>query len=280
MSLDKTLASHLLTAHPAQAAAVLEGLPDQAVLGIFGETSAPVVATTLARVAPLRAAGLLSGVAGDLAQEVVLHLGLDLSADLVRRMEPDRRSSFVECLEPTVAEMLKALIQFPEGTVGSLMDSRVLALPLDVTASDAIEQIRRTPDSIRYNLYVVDREARLVGVLNLRELLLADRDQTLESIARSDVMSIQGHEHRSAILDHPAWREAHSLPVVDREGVYLGAIRYHTLRRLERESTRNRVRQSAHTAEALGELFSTGMEGLLGALTNIGAPIEGPDAED
>ena len=74
-----------------------------------------------------------------------------------------------------------------------------------------------------------------MGVLNLRELLLADRKQTLKSVARSDVMSIQGHQDRNAILAHPAWREAHSLPVVDRQGLYLGAIRYRTLRRLESE---------------------------------------------
>ena len=94
-------------------------------------------------------------------------------------------------------------------------------------------------------------------------------------------MSIQGHQDRNAILAHPAWREAHSLPVVDRQGLYLGAIRYRTLRRLESESARHRARQDSHTAEALGDLFSTGMEGLLGAFTNIAVPdiAGGPDAE-
>ncbi len=281
MSLDQTLASHLLAAHPSQAAAVLEDLSDDAVLGVLAAAPAPVAAAVLARVAPLHAAAVLSQIEGELGRDVVLHLGLDLSADLARRMEPDHRAGFLGTLEPAVAEMLETLIQFPEGTAGSLMDSRVLCLPLDVTVGDAIEQIRNAPDSIRYNLYVVDRERRLVGVLNLRELLLADRKQTLKSVARSDVMSIQGHQDRNAILAHPAWREAHSLPVVDRQGLYLGAIRYRTLRRLESESARHRARQDSHTAEALGDLFSTGMEGLLGAFTNIAVPdiAGGPDAE-
>ena len=151
------------------------------------------------------------------------------------------------------------------------MDSRVLALPLDVTAAEAIDQIRRAPENIRYNLYVVDRDHRLVGVLNLRELLLAGRQDTLGDIARRDVLSIQGHEDRAAVLAHPAWREAHSLPVVDRKGVYLGAIRYRTWRLLMEQTRKEVAAGDATTADALGDLFSTGMAGVIGALTHLAA---------
>ena len=278
MSLDKRLAGRLLADHPGQAAAVLERLSDEAVVGVVIEATAPVAAVALSHLAPLRAASLLSQVGGRFARELMPLMGLDVLADLTRRMDPDARDRFLGGLDPGAARLLEGLIQFPEGTAGSLMDSRVLALPLDVTAGEAIEQIRKAPDSIRYNLYVVDRERRLVGVLNLRELLLADHEQTLGSVAKRDVMSIEGHRDRAAVLAHPAWRAAHSLPVIDRAGVYLGALRYRTWRRLEDEATRHRERNDSHTADALGDLFSAGVEGLLGALTNLASPTTRRDS--
>ena len=138
-----------------------------------------------------------------------------------------------------------------------------------MTVGEAIAQIRRSPDYVRYNLYVVDREGRLVGVLNLRELLLSDSKEPLESIARRDVHSIQSHEGRAAILRHPAWKEAHSLPVVDRRGTYLGAIRYRAWRLLEEEMRGGRARRDSTTADALGDLFATSVAGAVGALTEL-----------
>lgn len=271
MSLEKSLATRLLADHPDEAAAVLETLSEEAVASVLAETGPPSAAQVLARLAPHRAAAALSELPAPVAHEVVVHLGFDEAADMIRRMEPELRAAFVESLDPELVRPLNALLEFPERTAGSLMDSRVLALPVDVTAAEAIDQIRRAPENIRYNLYVVDREQRLVGVMNLRELLLADRKEQLGAIARREVLSIQGHEGLSAVLAHPAWREAHSLPVVDRRGVYLGAIRYRTWRRLEEESRRDAARAHATTADALGDLFSTGMVGVIGALTHIAA---------
>jgi len=161
------------------------------------------------------------------------------------------------------------------------MDTGVLALPLDVSAGDAIDRIRRAPENVRYNLYIVDRERRLVGVLNLRELLLADRKESLGALARQDVMSIEGHETAQAVLRHAAWREAHSLPVVDRRGVYLGAIRYRTWRHLLDRAAETRGRRDETTVTALGDLVSAGMAGLLGALVDAAVPaVGGPDGAE
>ncbi|NNM34333.1 MAG: CBS domain-containing protein, partial [Gemmatimonadetes bacterium] len=134
---------------------------------------------------------------------------------------------------------------------------------------DAVDRIRKSPGQVRYNLYVVDRGGRLVGVLNLRELLLAERKQTLGEIARRDVLSVPSTATRSLILGHPAWREAHSLPVVDREGTYLGAIRYRTWRLLEEEAQQNRARRDTTTSDALGDLLATGVAGAVGAFTDL-----------
>ncbi len=269
MSLERTLSIRLLSAHPSEAAAVLETMSPDVAASTLVDAPATTIAGVLRRSAPNQAAFVLGQLPPELAQGVIGDLGFDDTADLVRRMDEEPRERFVASLEPELATPLRTLLEFPEGTAGSLMDSRVLALPVDVTAGDAIDQIRRAPDHVRYNLYVVDRERRLVGVLNLRELMLADRDAELGSIARREVLSVEGRADRSVVMAHEAWREAHSLPVVDRQGTYLGAIRYRTWRLLLEDATRERARRDPTTADALGDLFSAGLAGVLGAFTHI-----------
>ncbi len=277
-SLERTLAARLLTAYPDEAAAVLETLPDASALAVLCDIDAGSAAGVLTSLAPNRAATVLSGLEAPTGREIVAQLGLADAADILRRMGDSAREALLEGLDPELADRIRTLVGFPDGTAGSLMDSSVLAMPLDVTAGEAIDQIRRTPDHVRYNLYIVDRERRLVGVLNLRELLLADRKEELGALARQDVLSIEGHETAQAVLRHPAWREAHSLPVVDRRGVYLGAIRYRTWRRLA-ERASGRGRRDPTTVTALGELVAAGMGGLLGALVDAAGP-PGPGGVD
>lgn len=271
MSLEKTLATRLLGEHPDEAAAVLEGLPEEVTVSVLADAPSETASQVLARLAPHRAAVVLGGFEPSLGNQVVAHLGFDATADLIRRMEQERRERFVAVLEPELARPIRTLLQFSQGTAGSLMDSRVLALPLDVTAGEAIARIRKTPDNVRYNLYVMDRERRLVGVLNLRELMLAEPTARLGSIARHDVLSIDAHADQNAVMSHRAWREAHSLPVVDRAGVYLGAIRYRTWRLLVEEAARDSERRDPTTADALGDLFWTGMAGVIGAFAHVAA---------
>lgn len=269
MELERELATRLLEAHPRTAAAALESLSNDEIFAVLADAPAAATALVLRQIAPQVGSEVLGRMSGPEAEEVVNHLGFDDAADLIRRLPPDRRSRFVAALTPSSGTALEALVAFPPDTAGVFMDSTVLALPEDVTVSDAVDRIRKSPGQVRYNLYVVDRGGRLVGVLNLRELLLAERKQTLGDIARREVLSIQADANRSLILGHPAWREAHSLPVVDGEGTYLGAIRYRTWRLLEEEAVQRRARRDTTTADALGDLLATGVAGAAGAFTDL-----------
>ena len=252
MKLERALAAHLLETDPAAAARALEALPDAAALTVLATAPSREGASVLSQIAPHRGSELLAAMRTAEAEQILDELGADHAADLVRRLPPRDRKRFVDSLAPEYGRALSALLDLPSGTAGALMDSRVLALPEDVTVADAVTQIRQSPQHVRYNLYVVDRERRLVGVLNLRELLLADPGGTLGSIALREVLSIFAGEDRRAVLEHPAWREAHSLPVVDRRGVYLGAIRYRTWRRLADEADRGRGTAGYHDRRCPG----------------------------
>ncbi|MBW2495201.1 MAG: CBS domain-containing protein, partial [Deltaproteobacteria bacterium] len=201
-------------------------------------------------------------------------LPLDVASRLTRRLPAECAEAALEKLGPRSSRALRALLHFRENTAGSLMDPNVLALPSDLTAREALQQIRKTPESARYNVYVVDSEQRLAGAVNLRELLLAKPQSRLADLMVRDPLRLDAHADRSVIVTHPGWKEVHSLPVVDEGGGYLGAVRYRTLRALEEEMQRGRT-EDGDVRESLGQLFSAGAGGLLDALTSFGPPRSG-----
>jgi magnesium transporter len=181
----------------------------------------------------------------------------------------ERRDLVLSLIPMRPQRALRTLVSYPEQTAGSLMDPEVLALPDDITAREARRRVRSSPEHARYNVYVVDREGRLVGALNLRELFLAAPSAALASVMTRRVHRLSAAADRLAIVQHPGWREVHSLPVVDLDGRYLGALRYRTLRRLE-EQLRGVADAAEVTVDALGELFAAGAGGVLRALTSDG----------
>jgi magnesium transporter len=237
----------------ADASAVLESVPPRQ------------AAAVLARMSPHSAAEVLEQLGLEAAAAQIEALEQDVAARLARRLTEARRVAVFAALPSRAKRTLETLLAFPENTAGALMDPEVLALAEDLTAADALARIREVPDQARYNLYVVDRHQALVGVINLRELMLAQPERELTEFMTRNPVRLDAGADRAAVISHPGWKRVHSIPVVDERGGYLGAVRYRTLRQLEEELL-GAAQTDANAAEALGEVFTAGASGLLDAL--------------
>ena len=274
MNLYRMLASGLLESHPDDAARVLESLPEESARAVLSGVPSAVAAETLRHMAPHKAASTLQGLSRADAGPIVESLGPDLAANILRRMDAEARETLVAALSEGRARSLRTLLSYPAGTAGAVMDPDVLALPGDITAEEAVAQIRAAPERVRYNLYVLDRDHVLVGVLNLRELFLARRRDLLSAIAHPEVLSIRAEADHVAVVKHAAWDEVRSIPVVDGRGVYLGAVRYQAMRRLEEQLRLGEPEDATSTVAALSDLFSTGIAGVFGTLAaSVAQPL-------
>lgn len=262
MELEQQLALRVLAAHPREAAQVTERLPAESVAGLLGATSPKDGAHVLAQMPALVAGRVLVALPVERAAALLTELPVDLGVLFLRGLAPELRDPILGALPRGRARALRSLLGFAEGTAGALMDPEVLALPEDLTAREAVERVRESPHAARYNVYIVDREQHLVGVINQRELLLASPDATLSSFMTRRVHRLSAQADRVAVVSHPAWRAVHSLPVVDRGGIYLGTIRYRAFRELE-EALREKRAGSSLTAQALGDLLRTGASAVL-----------------
>jgi magnesium transporter len=265
------LANALIERHPERAADVLERVDAAQTSALFVRADPRCAAQVLRQLSPGRAAHVVEALPAADAAALLDTLALDTVARLLRTLESGVVERLLAHADARRARMLRVALRYPEHTAGALMDPGVLALPASLTVADALERFREEPENAHYNLYVIDAEHHLVGAFNLRELFLAPAETRLDELMIRSPFSVRTDADRATVVSHPGWRAVHSLPVVDPDGRFVGALRYRTLRELE-EAMLQRSHADASSAAALGDLFATGAAALLDALA---APVAG-----
>jgi len=264
VSLDLDVACEYLRKHPLPASKILEQMPLEEAAAALESVPTGIAAKVLEYVTASPASQLLMAVSPERAGAWLDALPIEVAARYLRRCG-SAAERVLEHASEERRQSLHSMLRYAENTAGALLDPEVMAFAEDLSVRDAQERVRSGADHARYNLYVTDRDDRLVGVFNLRELFLAHPDQKVAEIASPNVMRLRATADASTIISHPGWRRVHALPVVDESGCYLGAIRYVGLRRLQ-DALAAKPDDGAQTAEALGDVFSLGLSGMLDLL--------------
>src|SRR5262245_13812653 len=156
--------------------------------------------------------------------------GRERMARLIEQMSSDDRVNLMRRLMPRVAEQLLRLVDeadrrdiatltsYPDGTVGALMTPDYAWLHANPTAADAVERPRQqAPDSETiYSIFVLEERSRkLLGVLSLRELILAPRTAPVRELMRTDFVSLKVTDDRTQAAKELARYDLLALPVLD-----------------------------------------------------------------
>src|SRR5215207_4312978 len=204
------------TLSPVHRTEVVESLDNETAADTLEEMSTEAQARILEEMDEERAADILEEMSPDDAVDVLDEMDEDKAQELFDLMEEDEKADVAE------------LMHFEHDTAGGLMTTEFIVFPKTLTAGEAIARLREmaeTPGMIYY-LYVVEEENswKLLGVISLRSLILADPSMPLEDVMRT--------EYQRADPDEPARDVAHriaeynllALPVIDDTGDILGII--------------------------------------------------------
>jgi magnesium transporter len=266
MNADWPLTQTFLQSHPYEAGLVLEKLLPSEAAALLRQVPLSIAAPVLERMTSSIGAQCLLALPADPAAAIIEKLSLDAAARLLRCLSAVDREHLLPAVSAKRSTSLQRLLRYPLGTAGALMDPETLTLPQSLLVSEALERVQRFPQHTLYYLYIVDQEQTLTGVMNLRELMLADRQDRLSSVMHTRVERLSASANLTAILLNHAWREFYALPVTDNEGRFLGALRSKTLRRLELETARKPLDESLTAVLSLGELCWIGFGGMLAGL--------------
>ena len=265
MNLEQQLLAQFATDHPAEVASALASMSHREAALVLGDL-APVTAAGLLHYLPsLSAALALEQLSVEEATAILIAVRPYIAASILRATPSERRAAVITCFPPRLQATISNLLVYAEDTAGALMDSAVPTAFEQETVSQVLERLQRNPEHTLYYLYVVADNQRLVGVVNMRELMSARSDAPLASVYTPNVASIAASATWQTVVGHPVWGSVHALPVVDEDDRFVGVIRYKTARDLEQRQASDALTDSGlQTASALGEVFGLGLRGLFG----------------
>ncbi len=183
-------------------------------------------------------AELLSELSSELQSNIMEALGKEKASDILEEMDTDEAVDFLGEITPQEsrelldlmpkeeAEEIEELLKYEENTAGSIMNNEFVALPEDLTAEEAISKIRElSPEAeMIYYVYIVDKRERLIGVISLRDLIVADPKAKISKIMKEDVISVLDIEDQEVAARIISDYDFLALPVIDKRGVLLGII--------------------------------------------------------
>jgi magnesium transporter len=153
-------------------------------------------------------------------------LPADNRADIYKRMDEPAREKLLPALAKAERDDILNLAAFEEGTVGSITTSDYATVRKDMTVAEALQELRAAaPDKETiYVIYVLDELRRLVGVLSLRELVLATEQTRVADLMHHEPIFAQVDWPREEAARLIARHDLLALPVVDSENQMVGIV--------------------------------------------------------
>lgn len=222
---DRSLAAILIAEHPEEAARVMEQADDAEVAAVLDRQPPPHVVAVLGRLSPEKAATTLAHLGDDQTRQVLAYMPPHRASALLSRLDEATRELNLVLADPDTEKDLRELSEYPAGSAGSLMDPRVTAFRPTTTVAQAVRRLRSLGKTRVQNLFLVDEEGRLSGVVPLQSLVLAARGEPLQTLASPPVAVAEATWQREAVLEELERHQVGSLPVVDFEGRLVGVLR-------------------------------------------------------
>lgn len=219
--------AELLKQHPAEVADIISELKDEEAVEVLHRLfERRKAADALGEMDPEDAARLYTELSHEERLQILTRMAPDDAVDLLEELPPDMVRDLLARLTREDSVELSELLSYEPDTAGGLMSPDVVAVRADSTVADAIETLRKEAEEAEtlYYAYVVDDHDTLIGVLALRDLVLAKPDQRIRSIVRTELVSLpvdMDAEEVTNVFDKYNYL---ALPVVDEAGKLLGIV--------------------------------------------------------
>src|SRR6266700_1701090 len=212
--------------HPADIADILEQLDVEDAGAVLDRVSTETAADTLNEVETPLQSELLSELDPRRASELLEQLAPDDAADILADMPREEAERLLSLMPAGDAQSIRDLLRYGAETAGGIMTTEVFSLSEHLTCEETLVYLRRSSEHLEmiYNLYVVDDEHRLVGVVSLRELVVADPATHLEDLMDRDVIKVSTDTDQEEVARIIAKYDLLGVPVVDNENHLVGLI--------------------------------------------------------
>ncbi|MCL2618992.1 MAG: magnesium transporter [Defluviitaleaceae bacterium] len=181
---------------------------------------------------------LFEGLDTSQQQNLVQSFTDERAVEFVNGMAPDDRvrlldelpaivaKKLINSLSPKEREVTNALMGYKPETAGHIMTPEFISLKRDMTASEALDKIRRQAQEMEtiYTLYITDKTKKLDGALTLKALVCADSNTKIEDIMSKNTISVSTDTDQEEAARMMQELDLLAIPVVDKEGRMVGIV--------------------------------------------------------
>ncbi len=250
--------SKLAKLHPSELAEIITDLSAREAAAVIHSLDDETAADALEHLDAERQRSIIGDIGTERAADIIEEMDSDDAADLLAELSEEQQSQLLAEMNEYTAGELRQLVQYEEDTAGGLMTTDYTWIYPHRTAEQTIRKIREiAPESeFIYYLYVLDKEDRLLGVVTLRALLLAQPEASIERIMQSDVVTVSPNTQSRDVAATIARYDLLAVPVVGDDGKMLGIVTVDDAidaimpENLARELPRITARRQPHPAAA------------------------------
>ena len=192
-------------------------------------------------------------------------LAPDDAADLIQEAPSKQREYLLGLMDDMTRQETKALLAYRADAAGGLMNPRFARLRPDASIDEAITYLRQQVGQVEtiYYAYVLDQEQHLLGVLSLKDLVVADPKKLVSEVMTTKVYQVTEDADQEAVTHLLSEHGIQAVPVVDKEGRMKGLITVDDLVAVVREEASEDMQKMGGMEALDGPYLDTGFFAML-----------------
>jgi CBS domain-containing protein len=212
--------------HPADLATIIDQLAPRDRAGVLAVLDDEAAADAIEEMEPETQVEVIEDLEPERAADILEEMSPDDAADLIADLSDAARDEILPLMDREEAEEVTELLGYPEDSAGGIMTTEFVTMDEHLTADQAIARLRELePDAETiYYVYVVDGDGRLVGVLSLRDLIVASPAAPIGEVMIEEPVAVDVTADRDDVASVVARYNLLAVPVVDDAGRLVGIV--------------------------------------------------------
>lgn len=204
---------------------ILEKLNDEDLIVVYRLLSKDKAAEVFAYLEPEMQEKLINALTDTELKEVINELFMDDTVDLIEEMPANVVKRILRNMKSQDRRIINELLNYPEDSAGSIMTTEFVDLKENMTVTEAFAKIKKigNVDNI-YTCYVLSMTRKLIGEVQLRDLIFAKRNDFIKDLMKTDVISVMTEDDQEEVAKKFDKYDVNIMPVVDKENRLVGIV--------------------------------------------------------
>lgn len=207
-------------------ALLFEDIDDEEMIKVFRLLQKDEAAEVFSYIDPDLQEKLINSFTDKELKQIVDDLYMDDTVDLIEEMPSNVVKRILKGVPKKERDVINELLKYPEDSAGTIMTTEFIDLKINMTVKDAFAKIKKIGinNETIYTCYVLDIRRKILGILDVKDLLLADEDELIKDIMETNVITVNTLDDKEEVAKKFDKYDLIALPVVDKEERLVGIV--------------------------------------------------------